>query len=150
MGSNLSPFLAQEHRHSTALRVMSDENDIDEERLPNDEVDMSELGDIFARFNPKIDSTISETAGKPITCKAMVARSAKHALVEETITVDPPKAGEVRVTPRANMVHIALRGKGAPRSPRAASSVFACGPPNIVIATVKSPDREIAAALSVS
>jgi S-(hydroxymethyl)glutathione dehydrogenase/alcohol dehydrogenase len=45
-----------------------------------------------------------ETAGKPITCKAMVARSAKHPLVEETITVDPPKAGEVRVKVMSNAV----------------------------------------------
>jgi S-(hydroxymethyl)glutathione dehydrogenase/alcohol dehydrogenase len=47
---------------------------------------------------------MSETAGKTITCKAMVARSAKHALVEETITVDPPKAGEVRVKVMSNAV----------------------------------------------
>ena len=40
---------------------------------------------------------MSDTAGKPITCKAMVARAAKQPLVEETITVAPPKAGEVRV-----------------------------------------------------
>jgi S-(hydroxymethyl)glutathione dehydrogenase/alcohol dehydrogenase len=71
------------------------------------QVDMGELNDIFARFNPnnpKNYSTMSETAGKPITCKAMVARSAKHALVEETITVDPPKAGEVRVKVMSNAV----------------------------------------------
>lgn len=42
------------------------------------------------------------TAGKPITCKAMVARAAKQPLVAETITVDPPKAGEVRVKVVAN------------------------------------------------
>ena len=40
---------------------------------------------------------MSDTAGKPITCKAMVARAAKEPLVEETIVVAPPKAGEVRV-----------------------------------------------------
>ena len=45
---------------------------------------------------------MSDTAGKPITCKAMVARSAKQPLAEETITVDPPKAGEVRVKVVAN------------------------------------------------
>ncbi|GAX25987.1 S-(hydroxymethyl)glutathione dehydrogenase / alcohol dehydrogenase [Fistulifera solaris] len=45
---------------------------------------------------------MSETAGKPITCKAMVARGPKQPLVEETITVDPPKAGEVRVKVIAN------------------------------------------------
>lgn len=40
--------------------------------------------------------------GKPVTCKAMVARAPKTPLVEETITVDPPKAGEVRVKVIAN------------------------------------------------
>jgi S-(hydroxymethyl)glutathione dehydrogenase/alcohol dehydrogenase len=45
---------------------------------------------------------MSETAGKPITCKAMVARAAKQPLTEETITVDPPQAGEVRVKVIAN------------------------------------------------
>jgi S-(hydroxymethyl)glutathione dehydrogenase/alcohol dehydrogenase len=44
----------------------------------------------------------STTSGKPITCKAMVARGPKQPLVEETITVDPPKAGEVRVKVIAN------------------------------------------------
>lgn len=39
----------------------------------------------------------SPTAGKPIKCKAMVARAAKQPLVCEEITVDPPKEGEVRV-----------------------------------------------------
>lgn len=42
------------------------------------------------------------TVGKPIVCKAMVARAAKQPLTEETITVDPPKAGEVRVKVMAN------------------------------------------------
>uniref|UniRef100_A0A7S3PBU4 S-(hydroxymethyl)glutathione dehydrogenase n=1 Tax=Amphora coffeiformis TaxID=265554 RepID=A0A7S3PBU4_9STRA len=45
---------------------------------------------------------MSDTAGKPITCQAMVARAAKAPLVCETITVDPPKAGEVRVKVVAN------------------------------------------------
>jgi len=40
---------------------------------------------------------MSEFEGKPISCKAMVARAAKQPLVAEEITVDPPKAGEVRV-----------------------------------------------------
>ena len=44
----------------------------------------------------------SSTAGKPITCKAMVARAPKEPLVCETITVDPPAAGEVRVKVVAN------------------------------------------------
>lgn len=42
------------------------------------------------------------TAGKPITCKAMVARAAKQPLACEEITVDVPKAGEVRVKVMAN------------------------------------------------
>jgi S-(hydroxymethyl)glutathione dehydrogenase/alcohol dehydrogenase len=42
------------------------------------------------------------TEGKPIKCKAMVARGPKQPLVEEEITVDPPKAGEVRVKVIAN------------------------------------------------
>lgn len=45
---------------------------------------------------------MSDTAGKPILCKAMVARGPKQPLVEEEITVDPPKAGEVRVKVVAN------------------------------------------------
>mmetsp|Transcript_21948 Transcript_21948/g.31806 ORF Transcript_21948/g.31806 Transcript_21948/m.31806 type:complete len:387 (-) Transcript_21948:228-1388(-) len=44
----------------------------------------------------------SETKGKVITCKAMVARGPKQPLTHETITVDPPKAGEVRVKVIAN------------------------------------------------
>jgi len=40
--------------------------------------------------------------GKPISCKAMVARAAKQPLTLEIITVDPPKAGEVRVKVIAN------------------------------------------------
>ena len=42
------------------------------------------------------------TAGKPITCRAMVARAVKQPLSVETITVDPPKEGEVRVKVIAN------------------------------------------------
>lgn len=44
----------------------------------------------------------ANTAGKPIICKAMVARKAKEPLVCEEITVDVPKAGEVRVKVIAN------------------------------------------------
>ena len=44
----------------------------------------------------------SSTQGKPIECQAMIARQAREPLVEETITVDPPKAGEVRVKVIAN------------------------------------------------
>jgi S-(hydroxymethyl)glutathione dehydrogenase/alcohol dehydrogenase len=43
-----------------------------------------------------------DTAGKPIRCKAMVARAPKEPLSEEEIIVDPPKAGEVRVKVIAN------------------------------------------------
>uniref|UniRef100_A0A7S1ZV05 S-formylglutathione hydrolase n=1 Tax=Ditylum brightwellii TaxID=49249 RepID=A0A7S1ZV05_9STRA len=49
-----------------------------------------------------IGSSFSETQGKVITCKAMVARGPKQPLTHETITVDPPKAGEVRVKVIAN------------------------------------------------
>ena len=52
--------------------------------------------DVFAQLQ------LADTAGKPITCKAMVARAPKQPLVEETITVDPPKEGEVRVKVLAN------------------------------------------------
>jgi S-(hydroxymethyl)glutathione dehydrogenase/alcohol dehydrogenase len=45
---------------------------------------------------------MSSTVGKPIECKAMVARAAKQPLSLETITVDPPRAGEVRVKVIAN------------------------------------------------
>lgn len=44
----------------------------------------------------------AETTGKAIQCKAMVARGPKQPLVEETISVDPPKDGEVRVKVVAN------------------------------------------------
>eukprot|EP00934_Nitzschia_sp_Nitz4_P002346 Nitzschia sp. Nitz4//scaffold102_size76354//74059//76187//NITZ4_005646-RA/size76354-snap-gene-0.144-mRNA-1//-1//CDS//3329532291//2346//frame0 len=44
----------------------------------------------------------SATQGKPIQCKAMVARQPREPLVEETITVDVPKAFEVRVKVIAN------------------------------------------------
>jgi len=54
---------------------------------------------VFA-YNKK--RLIMSTVGKPIECKAMVARAAKQPLSLETITVDPPKAGEVRVKVIAN------------------------------------------------
>jgi len=44
----------------------------------------------------------SVTAGKPIKCKAMVARAPKEPLTEEEIVVDPPRVGEVRVKVIAN------------------------------------------------
>lgn len=44
-----------------------------------------------------MSSPNEDTAGKPITCKAMVARAAKQPLTCEIIRVDPPKAFEVRV-----------------------------------------------------
>eukprot|EP00977_Amphora_coffeiformis_P014617 scaffold4133_cov146-Amphora_coffeaeformis.AAC.1 len=46
--------------------------------------------------------TAGNTAGKPIKCKAMVARAAKQPLTCEEITVDAPKAGEVRAKVIAN------------------------------------------------
>jgi S-(hydroxymethyl)glutathione dehydrogenase/alcohol dehydrogenase len=42
------------------------------------------------------------TKGLPIKCKAMVARAPKEPMVEEEITVMPPKAGEVRVKVMTN------------------------------------------------
>eukprot|EP00531_Pseudo-nitzschia_arenysensis_P012680 CAMPEP_0116143838 /NCGR_PEP_ID=MMETSP0329-20121206/15663_1 /TAXON_ID=697910 /ORGANISM="Pseudo-nitzschia arenysensis, Strain B593" /LENGTH=383 /DNA_ID=CAMNT_0003639183 /DNA_START=81 /DNA_END=1232 /DNA_ORIENTATION=+ len=42
------------------------------------------------------------TEGLPIKCKAMVARAPKQPLVEEEITVLPPKVGEVRVKVMTN------------------------------------------------
>jgi S-(hydroxymethyl)glutathione dehydrogenase/alcohol dehydrogenase len=62
------------------------------------------------QLNKKVRSLRAEAAsqvdesnkGKPIKCKAMVARGPKQPLTEETITVDPPKAGEVRVKVMAN------------------------------------------------
>ena len=44
----------------------------------------------------------ANTTGKPIICKAMVARAPNQPLSFEEITVDPPKAGEVRVKVIAN------------------------------------------------
>lgn len=44
----------------------------------------------------------ADTAGKTITCKAMVARAPKQPLQLEEILVDPPKKGEVRVKVIAN------------------------------------------------
>jgi S-(hydroxymethyl)glutathione dehydrogenase/alcohol dehydrogenase len=44
----------------------------------------------------------SSTSGKPIQCKAMIARQPREPLVEETITVGPPQVGEVRVKVIAN------------------------------------------------
>jgi S-(hydroxymethyl)glutathione dehydrogenase/alcohol dehydrogenase len=46
--------------------------------------------------------SFSATTGKPIQCKAMVARAPKQPLNEEIIIVNPPKAGEVRVKVIAN------------------------------------------------
>jgi S-(hydroxymethyl)glutathione dehydrogenase / alcohol dehydrogenase len=44
----------------------------------------------------------TSTAGKPISCRAMVARAPKQPLICETITVAPPGPGEVRVQVLAN------------------------------------------------
>jgi len=55
-----------------------------------------------AQVSDNESSQFAATAGKPITCKAMVARAPKEPLSCETITVDPPAAGEVRVKVIAN------------------------------------------------
>jgi S-(hydroxymethyl)glutathione dehydrogenase/alcohol dehydrogenase len=49
-----------------------------------------------------IPNNFTATTGKPIECHAMVARAPKQPLTLETITVDVPKAGEVRVKVLAN------------------------------------------------
>lgn len=63
------------------------------------------------RFNTSLRSAVNDidiphdfsaTQGKTIKCKAMVARAPKEPMSEEEITVDPPKAGEVRVKVIAN------------------------------------------------
>ena len=59
-------------------------------------------GEQLAKAASESDVQVSDTAGKPITCQAMVARAPKEPLTLETITVDPPKAGEVRVRVIAN------------------------------------------------
>jgi S-formylglutathione hydrolase len=46
-------------------------------------------------LNAESECDFLETHGKPIQCKAMVAREPKQPLTEENIIVDPPKAGEV-------------------------------------------------------
>jgi S-(hydroxymethyl)glutathione dehydrogenase/alcohol dehydrogenase len=52
------------------------------------------------------------TEGLPIKCKAMVARAPKVPLVEEEITVMPPKAGEVRVKVMSNACECSVGLKG--------------------------------------
>ena len=59
-------------------------------------------GKLRASQSVDAGASVEDTTGKPIKCKAMVARAAKQPLVEETIIVDPPKAGEVRVKVIAN------------------------------------------------
>ncbi|CAI9115859.1 OLC1v1016866C1 [Oldenlandia corymbosa var. corymbosa] len=44
-----------------------------------------------------MDVDLSKTAGKPIRCKAAVAREAGEPLVIEEVIVGPPKPGEVRI-----------------------------------------------------
>ncbi|XP_030455325.1 alcohol dehydrogenase-like 2 isoform X2 [Syzygium oleosum] len=44
-----------------------------------------------------METNASETAGKPIKCRAAVCRRAGEPLVMEEIQVDPPKAWEVRI-----------------------------------------------------
>jgi S-(hydroxymethyl)glutathione dehydrogenase / alcohol dehydrogenase len=48
------------------------------------------------------NNSTTTTRGRPITCRAMVARAPKTPLVCETITVAPPGPGEVRVKVMAN------------------------------------------------
>lgn len=55
-----------------------------------------------SRAGADVPPEFAQTAGKPITCSAMVARAPGEPLSHETITVDPPKAGEVRVKVMAN------------------------------------------------
>ena len=53
-----------------------------------------------ASYNSAIgseDASTTTTAGRPIECMAMVARAPKMPLVKEKVTVDVPRAGEVRV-----------------------------------------------------
>ena len=59
----------------------------------------SKLGKLRATYSTY---DFSSSQGSPIQCKAMVARQPREPLVEETITVDPPRAGEVRVKVIAN------------------------------------------------
>jgi S-(hydroxymethyl)glutathione dehydrogenase/alcohol dehydrogenase len=47
-------------------------------------------------------ASFAETAGKPIQCKAAVCWAPKEPLKVEIVTVDPPKAGEVRLKIIAN------------------------------------------------
>lgn len=54
------------------------------------------------RVAASVSSEAEDTVGKPIRCKAMVARAPKEPLSEEEIIVDPPKRGEVRVKVVAN------------------------------------------------
>lgn len=56
--------------------------------------------EVLARASALPDACVK--VGKPIQCNAMVARGPKQPLALETITVDPPKAGEVRVKVIAN------------------------------------------------
>jgi S-(hydroxymethyl)glutathione dehydrogenase/alcohol dehydrogenase len=44
-----------------------------------------------------LSNPYATTAGRPIECMAMVARAPKMPLCLETVIVDPPRAGEVRV-----------------------------------------------------
>ena len=56
-------------------------------------------GKIRATTGPSVSS---EFVGRPIVCTAMVARGPKQSLTAETITVDVPGPGEVRVKVVAN------------------------------------------------
>ena len=55
------------------------------------------LGAEFNQKNNEESTNMSDTAGKPIVCKAAVAWEANQPLSIEEVRVDPQKAGEVRV-----------------------------------------------------
>jgi S-(hydroxymethyl)glutathione dehydrogenase / alcohol dehydrogenase len=54
------------------------------------------------RESTAVKINVGDTKGKPIKCRAMVARGPNQPLSCEEITVDPPKMGEVRVKVVAN------------------------------------------------
>jgi S-(hydroxymethyl)glutathione dehydrogenase / alcohol dehydrogenase len=57
---------------------------------------------VKTRESTAVKINVGDTKGKPIKCKAMVARGPKQPLSYEEISVDPPKMGEVRVKVVAN------------------------------------------------
>eukprot|EP00522_Entomoneis_paludosa_P003092 CAMPEP_0172474116 /NCGR_PEP_ID=MMETSP1065-20121228/69196_1 /TAXON_ID=265537 /ORGANISM="Amphiprora paludosa, Strain CCMP125" /LENGTH=687 /DNA_ID=CAMNT_0013232295 /DNA_START=100 /DNA_END=2163 /DNA_ORIENTATION=- len=100
VGQKLSVRRLQGHDHSyhTISTFIDDHIEFHAKRL------RSAVGKVrVAEKDAAMAAVLSaDTAGKPITCKAMVARGPKQPLTLEEITVDPPKAGEVRVKVMAN------------------------------------------------